>query len=101
MRAFAILTLALASAACQASDEQRAAAAKDVIDRYCTDCHNDAERTGELTLERLALSDVRAPADVWETVFKKLRGRMMPPAGEPLPEAAATDELVAYLEEQL
>ena len=26
---------------------------------------------------------------------------MMPPAGEPLPEGAATDELVTYLEEQL
>ena len=101
MRALAIVTLALASAACQPSDEQRAAAAKDVIDRYCTDCHNDAERTGELTLERMALTDVGAHADVWETVVKKLRGRMMPPAGEPLPEAAATDELVAYLEQQL
>src|SRR6185503_10356034 len=101
MRALALLTLALASAACQPSDEQRAAAAKDVIARYCTDCHNDAERTGELTLERLAVTDVGAHPEVWETVVKKLRGRMMPPAGEPLPEAAATDELVAYLEKQL
>jgi uncharacterized protein DUF1592/uncharacterized protein DUF1588/uncharacterized protein DUF1595/uncharacterized protein DUF1585/uncharacterized protein DUF1587 len=101
MRALAILALALASAACQPSVEQRAAAAKGLIERYCTDCHNDAERTGELTLERLALTDVGAHADVWETVVKKLRGRMMPPAGEPLPEAAATDQLVTYLEEQL
>src|SRR5262245_34812240 len=101
MRVLAVLTLALASAACQPSDEQRAAAAKDVIDRYCTDCHNDDERTGELTLERLALTDVAAHAEVWETVVKKLRGRMMPPAGERLPDAAATDQLVAYLEEQL
>ena len=98
MRALALLTLALTSAACQPSDERRAAAAKDVIDRYCTDCHNDAERTGELTLERLAVTDVGAHSEVWETVVKKLRGRMMPPAGEPLPEAAATDELVVYLE---
>ena len=74
------------AAACQPSVEERAAAAKDVIDRYCTDCHNDAERTAELTLERLALTDVGAHAEVWETVVKKLRGRMMPPAGEPLPE---------------
>jgi hypothetical protein len=101
MRALPLLALALLSAACQPSVEQRAAAAKDVVDRYCTDCHNDAERTGELTLERLALTDVGAHAEVWETVVKKLRGRMMPPAGEPLPDAAATDALVAYLERQL
>ena len=101
MRALPLVALALAAAACQPSVEERAAAAKDVIDGYCTDCHNDAERTGELTLERLALTDVGAHAEVWETVVRKLRGRMMPPAGEPLPEAAATDELVAYLEQQL
>ena len=101
MRSLSLVVLALIAAGCQPSAEQRAAAAKDVIDRYCTDCHNEAERTGELTLERMALTDVGAHADVWETVVKKLRGRMMPPAGEPLPASAATDELVAYLEEQL
>jgi hypothetical protein len=101
MRALPFVGIALAVAACQPTVEDRAAAAKSVIDGYCTDCHNDAERTGELTLERLALTDVGADTEVWETVVRKLRGRMMPPAGEPLPEAEAADELVAYLEEQL
>jgi hypothetical protein len=101
MRALPLIALALASAGCQPSVEEQAATAKSVIDRYCADCHNDAERTAELTLERLALTDVGAHAETWESVVRKLRGRMMPPAGEPLPEAAATDELVAYLEEQL
>jgi hypothetical protein len=91
----------LVVAGCQPSVEERAAAAKGVLDRYCIDCHNDAERTGELTLERLALTDVGAHAEVWETVVKKLRGRMMPPAGEPLPDAEATTELVAFLENEL
>ena len=49
----------------------------------------------------MALTDVGAHAEVWETVVKKLRGRMMPPAGEPLPNEQATTELVAYLEDQL
>jgi hypothetical protein len=101
MRALFLVALALVSAGCQPSVEQRAAAATDVIDRYCTDCHNDAERTGELTLERVDLRDVGAHAEVWETVVKKLRGRMMPPAGEPLPDVEATTELVAYLETEL
>jgi len=87
--------------ACQPSVEERAATAKATIERYCTDCHNDAERTAELTLERMALTDVAAHTEVWEEVVRKLRGRMMPPAGEPLPDAAATTELVAYIEESL
>jgi hypothetical protein len=101
MRALSLLTILLALAACQPSVEERAATAAGVVDRYCADCHNDAERTAELTLERLALTDVGAHAEIWETVVHKLRGRMMPPAGEPLPDAEATDELVAYLEGQL
>ncbi len=94
MRALPLIALALASAACQPSVEERGATAKSVIDRYCADCHNDAERTAELTLERFALTDVGAHAEIWETVVHKLRGRMMPPAGEPLPAAEVTDELV-------
>ena len=50
MRTLPLLALALASAACQPSVEERAAAAAGVVDRYCADCHNDAERTAELTL---------------------------------------------------
>ena len=98
MRALPIAVIALLAAGCQPSVEERAATSKALIDRYCTDCHNDAERTGELTLEGLALTDVGEDAAIWESVVRKLRGRMMPPAGEPLPESAATDELVAYLE---
>jgi hypothetical protein len=101
MRALPVATLALACAACQPSVEERAAAATDVLDEYCTDCHNDAERTAELTFESTALTDVAAHAEVWETVVKKLRGRMMPPAGEPLPDAQTTNELVTFLESQL
>src|SRR6185503_16395522 len=101
MRALPIAVIALLAAGCQPSVEERAATSKALIDRYCTDCHNDAERTGELTLEGLALTDVGEHAAIWESVVRKLRGRMMPPAGEPLPEGAATDELVAYLEERL
>ena len=97
----ALVALAIACTACAPSVEERAATAKATIDRYCTDCHNDAERTAELTLERMALTDVAAHADVWEEVVRKLRGRMMPPASEPLPDAATTEEVVAYLEEQL
>src|SRR5262245_23854636 len=101
MRAPAILSFAIVLAACQPSVEQQAADAKATVDRYCTDCHNDAERTADLSLEGLKLTDVGAHAEVWEAVAKKLRGRMMPPAGEPLPDAATSGALVAFLESRL
>ncbi len=101
MRSLATIPVALALAACQPSVEEQAAEARATIDRYCTDCHNDAERTAELTLEGLALTDVGAHAEVWEAVVRKLRGRMMPPAGEPLPEDETAGELVAFLETEL
>jgi mono/diheme cytochrome c family protein len=97
----ALAAIVITATACQPSVEERAATAKATVDRYCADCHNDAERTAELTLERLALTDVGAHAEVWESVVRKLRGRMMPPAGEPLPDDEAAAELVAYLETEL
>ena len=97
--AFAVFAIAVAG--CQPSVEEQAATAKATIDEYCTSCHNDAERTAELTLERVALTDVAAHAEQWEEVIRKLRGQMMPPAGEPLPSRDAAEQLVAYLENQL
>ena len=95
------LTAALGCAACQPNVQQQAVAAKATIEHYCTDCHNDAERTGELTLQRVSLTDVAAHTDMWEKVVRKLRGGMMPPSGEPLPDADTTQQLVAYLEDRL
>jgi mono/diheme cytochrome c family protein len=100
-RVLAVASGALALAACQPSVEEQAASAKAVIDQYCTGCHNDAERTADFTLERVSLTNVAEHAEEWEAVVKKLRGRMMPPAGEPLPDADVSAELVAYLEGQL
>ena len=97
----AALIAALACAACQPSVQQQATAAKATIERYCTDCHNDAERTGELTLQRVSLTDVAAHTEMWEKVVRKLRAGMMPPSGEPLPDADTTRQVVAYLEERL
>jgi hypothetical protein len=100
-RASALLAVALACAACQPSAEDRAEQAAATVDRYCLDCHNDVERTADLSLEQLSVEDVAAHAEVWEAVVRKLRGRMMPPAGGPLPEAAATDAVAAFLEDRL
>ncbi len=69
--------------------------------RFCTDCHNDAERAGELSLESVTAADVAAKPEVFEQVVRKLRGGLMPPPGEPRPGADEAHELVVALERYL
>jgi hypothetical protein len=66
----------------------------EVFGRYCTDCHNDAEAAGDLSLEGVTAAAVAAKPEVFEQVVRKLRGGLMPPPGEPRP---ATDEASALL----
>src|SRR5690606_38012417 len=55
------------------------------FERYCVDCHNDAERTGGLSLEGLEPDDVAAKAATFEDVVRKLKLGVMPPREEPQP----------------
>ncbi len=75
-------------------DEQRWA----VIDRYCTDCHNQAEMAGGFSFTGPGRPDVHGDADIWESAIRKLRGGFMPPPGEPSPGAAAIDALAGWIE---
>lgn len=72
-----------------------------MLDRYCIDCHNDAEYTGEVSFQGLSPSDVRTHADIFEAAIRKLRVGMMPPRGEPKPETEVRREFVAALETAL
>ena len=72
-----------------------------MVDRYCVDCHNSAERAGGLALDRLDLDRMHSDAAAWETVIRKLRGGLMPPAGEPRPAAERLVTFVGFLEQSL
>jgi hypothetical protein len=71
------------------------------FERYCVECHNDAEFTGGISFEGLAPGDVLANAGTFEAAIRKLRGGFMPPRNEPQPEAETRAELVAALEATL
>ena len=73
----------------------------DLFGRYCTDCHNDAERAGELSFEHVRAEDVAAKPEVFEKVVRKLRADLMPPPVAPRPDAADIDGLVVALERYL
>jgi hypothetical protein len=72
-----------------------------MLDRYCEGCHNDAERAGDLALDKLDPSHLGADAATWEKVIRKLRGGLMPPAGEPRPDPERLETFVGFLEGSL
>jgi len=73
-----------------------------LLDRYCIDCHNDAEYTGDLSFEGRRPENVAAEAAVWEKAIHKLSLGMMPPRDQPQPDpevrAQFVDTLVSVLD---
>ena len=92
---------AAASPASHAAASAEASASQGLVKTYCVTCHNDRNRTGELTLENVDLGDVPKSAELWEKVIRKVRAGMMPPAGMPRPDAPALEGFVGYLESSL
>lgn len=78
-----------------------ASVATGLIGQYCTDCHNDIDRSGNLSLAGRDLTAIGADAEIWEHVVRKLRTGMMPPAGEARPDRTTLDALAASLESGL
>ena len=72
-----------------------------ILDRFCVPCHNEDLRTAGLALDAMDVTDVGAAAEAWEKVVRKLRARLMPPAGRPRPTHAAYDAAVSYIETAL
>src|SRR5688572_5878965 len=80
---------------------QPVAAYRATLDKYCVTCHNERAKTAGLTLDSLNLADVPSHAETWEKVIRKLRAGMMPPAGMPRPDHAASDGLATWLEREI
>src|SRR5215471_16025431 len=72
-----------------------------MLDEYCVTCHSTALKTGGLTLEGLNLNAPAENAQIWEKALRKLRGRLMPPPGNPQPPQKDIDSFVAWMENAL
>jgi hypothetical protein len=75
----------------------------DVIQGYCVDCHNDKDKdtTAGLSFEKFTVGTVADHPDVGERMIRKLRAGMMPPPGNPAPDAASYSALISSLETRL
>jgi hypothetical protein len=67
----------------------------------CEKCHNTTDWAGSLAMDSLDLAHTDQDPEVWEKAIVKLRGRLMPPAGEKQPDQAEVDAVIHYLETSL
>jgi mono/diheme cytochrome c family protein len=67
----------------------------------CIACHNTAFKSGGIAFDAMKPETVGENAAVWEKAVRKLRGRMMPPPGNPRPDEARTEAFIGWLEAYL
>lgn len=72
-----------------------------MLDRYCVECHNNAEFTAGITFEGRSPDSIAKHAELFENAVRKLRGRVMPPPGELQPDGEEVRRFVAALERSL
>src|SRR5580658_6457014 len=72
-----------------------------MLDTYCADCHNKTLKTAGVAFDTLDIKHPEANAELWERVLRKLRGRLMPPPGNPQPSQADIDEFTKWMENRL
>ena len=101
VRCGAALGALVALAACSRSPERLAADNGAIIERYCTECHSAAEQEAGLSLENADVAHAAANPEVWEKVVHKLDVGLMPPPGEPRPDAKTVAGLAGYLKASL
>jgi hypothetical protein len=71
------------------------------LEKNCNACHNATDWAGGVAFDTLTFDELRADAGIWEETIRKLRGRLMPPPGEPQPTQQEVDAAVRWLEAQL
>jgi len=77
------------------------AAQTELVKQYCTGCHNDRGKAGELTLAGWTVTRASADRTLTEKMIHKLRAGMMPPAGARRPTADQVAQFVTALETRM
>ena len=101
----ALLVLMTSRAPLQTTAQTPAVAGLDqhraMLSTNCATCHNARVKSGGLALDGLDLQNPAENAQIWEKVLRKLRGRLMPPPGNPQPLQKDIDAFVAWMENSL
>ena len=73
----------------------------ELVKQYCTGCHNDRGKAGELTLAGWDVTRATAQRELTEKMIHKLRAGMMPPSGARRPAPEQIAQLVTALESRM
>jgi hypothetical protein len=76
-------------------------ALNEVVKTYCSRCHNDETKRGNLSLATFDAGAAPRMGDVAEKMIAKLRSGMMPPPGQRRPKGDTLETLTVSLESQL
>lgn len=102
----ALLALAAASpafaadsAAPKAADE--ASGHWKLLSESCEKCHNTTDWAGGVAFDAMSPDTIAEDAETWEKAVRKLRGRLMPPPGNPQPSNEAISSFVSWMEGRL
>jgi hypothetical protein len=107
MKRILYLSAVLALIACPVLLQTRAAVQiasnshQEMVNTYCTSCHNARAKVGGLALDGLDLQAAPDNAKIWEKALRKLRGHQMPPPGSPQPSQKDVDSFVSWMENSL
>jgi hypothetical protein len=71
------------------------------LKQYCSKCHNAEDWAGGVAFDTMTPEGIPDDAKVWEHAVRKLRGRLMPPPGNPQPEQGAVNSFVSWMESNL
>jgi mono/diheme cytochrome c family protein len=72
-----------------------------LLEKNCSKCHNSTDWAGGVAYDTMTPETIAEDADVWEKAIRKLRGRLMPPPGEPQPDQKTIDSFVTWMEGKL
>jgi hypothetical protein len=73
----------------------------DVLDKYCTKCHNTTDWAGGVAFDALSADEIASESETWEKAIRKLETGMMPPAGKPRPSRAVLEAFAGELAARL
>jgi Protein of unknown function (DUF1592)/Protein of unknown function (DUF1588)/Protein of unknown function (DUF1585)/Protein of unknown function (DUF1587)/Protein of unknown function (DUF1595) len=99
-----VVWLGLSAGVAQAQEAVTPGADKalnDLATNVCEKCHNTTDWAGSLAMDSMDLAHTDQDPEVWEKAIVKLRGRLMPPAGEKQPDQGEIDAVIHYLETSL
>jgi hypothetical protein len=72
-----------------------------MLQKYCSKCHNAEDWAGGVAFDTMTPEEIPEQADIWEHAVRKLRGRLMPPPGNPQPDSATVHGFVGWMENTL